>query len=182
MRYILLNPAERFREVVEQARSVVLAGGTMEPVSVRELVSGSTRSLALGQRLFPPAVPCHPTGPHHHAIMRARHPQVQSPHASRLARSTKAAFRIQVFEPGRRDSGELYLRVGETVLTPALQLTELGAVVQSVIGLVPQGVVVFLPSYAFLDKVKAFWTRSGLLQKLADKKQASVRGVDRDEC
>ncbi|RSH93859.1 minichromosome maintenance protein 5 [Saitozyma podzolica] len=33
MRYILLNPAERFREVVEQARSVVLAGGTMEPVS-----------------------------------------------------------------------------------------------------------------------------------------------------
>jgi chromosome transmission fidelity protein 1 len=37
MRYILLNPAERFREVVEQARSVVLAGGTMEPVSFREL-------------------------------------------------------------------------------------------------------------------------------------------------
>jgi chromosome transmission fidelity protein 1 len=68
------------------------------------------------------------------------------------------------------------------VLTPALQLTELGAVVQSVIGLVPQGVVVFLPSYAFLDKVKAFWIRSGLLHKLADKKQASVRGVDRDEC
>jgi chromosome transmission fidelity protein 1 len=32
MKYILLNPAERFREVVEQARSVVLAGGTMEPV------------------------------------------------------------------------------------------------------------------------------------------------------
>ena len=32
LRYILLNPAERFREVVEQARSVILAGGTMEPV------------------------------------------------------------------------------------------------------------------------------------------------------
>ncbi len=32
LKYILLNPAERFKEVVEQARSVVLAGGTMEPV------------------------------------------------------------------------------------------------------------------------------------------------------
>ena len=33
LKYLLLNPAERFQEVVEQARSVVLAGGTMEPVS-----------------------------------------------------------------------------------------------------------------------------------------------------
>ena len=32
LKYILLNPAERFKEVVDQARSVVLAGGTMEPV------------------------------------------------------------------------------------------------------------------------------------------------------
>ena len=32
-KYILLNPAERFREVVEEARCVVLAGGTMTPVS-----------------------------------------------------------------------------------------------------------------------------------------------------
>ena len=31
LKYILLNPAERFREVVESARSVILAGGTMEP-------------------------------------------------------------------------------------------------------------------------------------------------------
>ena len=32
-KYILLNPAERFRKVVEEARCVVLAGGTMTPVS-----------------------------------------------------------------------------------------------------------------------------------------------------
>jgi Rad3-related DNA helicase len=32
LKYILLNPAERFKEVVDSARSVILAGGTMEPV------------------------------------------------------------------------------------------------------------------------------------------------------
>lgn len=41
------------------------------------------------------------------------------------------------------------------------------------IGVVPDGVVVFLPSYAFLDKVKAFWMKSGLLQRLGERKQVS---------
>lgn len=30
---MLLNPAERFKEVINSARSVILAGGTMEPIS-----------------------------------------------------------------------------------------------------------------------------------------------------
>jgi len=33
LRYILLNPAEHFASVVQEARSIVLAGGTMAPVS-----------------------------------------------------------------------------------------------------------------------------------------------------
>lgn len=54
-------------------------------------------------------------------------------------------------------------------LTP--QLGELGAVIASVLGLVPDGVVVFLPSYAFLERVKTVWTASGVLDRLAAKKQ-----------
>ncbi|CAO3660492.1 unnamed protein product [Umbelopsis vinacea] len=33
VQYMLLNPANEFKEIVEEARSVVLAGGTMEPIS-----------------------------------------------------------------------------------------------------------------------------------------------------
>lgn len=33
MKFQLLNPASPFREVVDTARSVILAGGTMSPVS-----------------------------------------------------------------------------------------------------------------------------------------------------
>ena len=32
VKYMLLNPAEVFRPIVEDARSIILAGGTMEPV------------------------------------------------------------------------------------------------------------------------------------------------------
>lgn len=52
-------------------------------------------------------------------------------------------------------------------------MTELGAVLLSTVGLVPDGMVVFLPSYSFLDKVKAFWGQSGLTAKLADRKEVS---------
>ena len=45
--------------------------------------------------------------------------------------------------------------------------------IASVIGLVPDGVVVFLPSYAFLERVKTVWTASGVLARLATKKQVS---------
>ncbi|KAF9414452.1 hypothetical protein HW555_007649 [Spodoptera exigua] len=33
LKYLLLNPAEHFSEVVRQCRSVIVAGGTMEPIS-----------------------------------------------------------------------------------------------------------------------------------------------------
>lgn len=43
----------------------------------------------------------------------------------------------------------------------------------STVGLVPDGVVVFVPSYAFLDKIKAAWS-SCVLPKLSEKKHASL--------
>lgn len=43
LRYMLLDPTFHFKEVVEDARAVVLAGGTMAPVSIRvRITTGSS--------------------------------------------------------------------------------------------------------------------------------------------
>ncbi|XP_072940109.1 ATP-dependent DNA helicase DDX11 [Epargyreus clarus] len=45
LKYLLLNPAEHFAEVVQQCRSVVVAGGTMEPINeFRSLLTNNSPS------------------------------------------------------------------------------------------------------------------------------------------
>ncbi|WVQ69797.1 uncharacterized protein L199_008017 [Kwoniella botswanensis] len=137
IKYVLLNPAERFKEIVEEARSVILAGGTMEPIS------------DFLQQLFP-------------SIPKGRFSTLSCSHVI-----PKENLLTQVVCVGPRKTEFEFKysnRENDTIMT------ELGSVIQSIIGLVPDGVVVFLPSYSFLDKVKTTWTSSGLMGKLGDKK------------
>ncbi|ORY29962.1 helicase C-terminal domain-domain-containing protein [Naematelia encephala] len=138
MKYILLNPAERFKEVVDSARAVILAGGTMEPIS------------DFTTQLFP-------------NIPKDRITTLSCRHVI-----PKSNLLTQVICRGPRKAEfefKFATRGDEAVLG------DLFAVIQSTIGLVPDGVVVFLPSYGFLDKVKDVWAKSGLLAKLGEKKQ-----------
>ncbi|KIR32908.1 chromosome transmission fidelity protein 1 [Cryptococcus deuterogattii MMRL2647] len=138
IKYILLNPSERFKEVIEDARSVVLAGGTMEPIT------------DFLQQLFP-------------SIPKDRLLTLSCSHVI-----PKENLLTQVVSVGPRKS-EFEFKFGNR--NDEALLTDLGAVLQAIIGVIPDGIVVFLPSYAFLDKVKAFWMKSGLLQRLGERKQ-----------
>jgi chromosome transmission fidelity protein 1 len=50
---------------------------------------------------------------------------------------------------------------------------ELGTLLANMINLIPDGVVIFLPSYSFLDKLKEAWTENGTLRRLDAKKKVS---------
>lgn len=52
-----------------------------------------------------------------------------------------------------------------------MQTAELGQALLNFLSLVPDGIVVFLPSYAFLGQIKEAWSSDGILPKLAAKKQ-----------
>ena len=82
LKYLLLNPGEIFRDVVAETRSVVLAGGTMEPVR-RSSLSASSYCRRLtpsadahlsGLRLPPPAPPSPTPCPARKLLLRPRHP------------------------------------------------------------------------------------------------------------
>lgn len=50
-------------------------------------------------------------------------------------------------------------------------MDELGQSIYNICSLVPKGVVIFLPSYTFLDQILLRWKASGLLERLGMKKK-----------
>ncbi|WVO14193.1 hypothetical protein L204_101825 [Cryptococcus depauperatus] len=138
MKYVLLNPAKRFEEIVEEARSVVLAGGTMEPVSDFLI------------QLFP-SLPS---------------TQFSTLSCAHVIPKENLLTQVVCVGPRKKEFEFKFSNRNDNDL-----LGDLGALLQSTINMVPEGVVVFLPSYSFLDKVKDLWAKNNLLQKLECRKQ-----------
>jgi chromosome transmission fidelity protein 1 len=51
---------------------------------------------------------------------------------------------------------------------------ELGQILLNFSGVIPGGMIIFLPSYSFLNTAKATWQKSGTIEKLSRKKQVSL--------
>jgi len=51
-----------------------------------------------------------------------------------------------------------------------VQIAQLGQVLLNFMGIVPAGMIVFFPSYKFLNAAKAMWLKTGTLDKFALKK------------
>jgi chromosome transmission fidelity protein 1 len=58
-----------------------------------------------------------------------------------------------------------------------VQIAELGQALSNIINLTPAGMVVFFPSYAFLDVVKTAWQANGLLARWASKKKVMLCAI-----
>jgi chromosome transmission fidelity protein 1 len=136
--YQLLNASAHFKEVVEEAHAVVLAGGTMQPMTdyIQQLMPGlpakRLRTLSVGhvvpdENILPLTLSRGPTG---------------------------VAFDLR---HGSRSS-------------PAL-MEELARVVLNITSVVPDGVVLFLPSYSYEEELFQFWLAKGYIDKIEKKKK-----------
>jgi chromosome transmission fidelity protein 1 len=124
LRYMLLDPTYHFQDVVEEARAVVLAGGTMSPMSDYEqhllayLDPSKIMTLSCGH-VIPPsnllAVP--------------------------IVRSSNGNEFDFTFENRNRE--KTMIDLGHAILALAQHI--------------PDGVVVFFPSYSYLDTCIAAW-------------------------
>ncbi|CAE6433929.1 unnamed protein product [Rhizoctonia solani] len=140
LKYQLLNPSSHFREVVEKARSVVLAGGTMSPI-------GDFHT-QLFSYLAPDRLVVYSCG---HVVPKSN---IRTIVLGKGPRGKTLEFKF-----GARGDEELIAELGQTIL--------------NITNLVPNGFVLFLPSYAFLSLVKVAWSKgeNKILERLGKKKK-----------
>ncbi|KAG7088245.1 hypothetical protein E1B28_012259 [Marasmius oreades] len=138
IKYQLLNPAPHFREVVDEARSVILAGGTMSPMAdiVNQLFS----------HVPPERITTFSCG---HII----------PSANLLT--------LAVMKGPR--GNELEYKASRQ--TDPSAIDELGQIILNFSHQIPAGMVVFFPSYAFLNRCRETWQTNKILDKFASKKR-----------
>ncbi|KAK0201976.1 helicase C-terminal domain-containing protein [Desarmillaria ectypa] len=138
IKYQLLNPAPPFLEVVEEARSVILAGGTMSPISdvinqlFANLPSERLTSFSCGHvippwNLLPLTISKGPRG------------------------------------------GDLQYKAEKQV--DKAVIGELGQIILNLTNIVPGGMIVFFPSYRFLNTSKDTWKTGGVIEKFNAKKK-----------
>eukprot|EP00047_Mylnosiga_fluctuans_P018133 m.67323 g.67323 ORF g.67323 m.67323 type:complete len:850 (-) comp7449_c0_seq1:401-2950(-) len=135
IKYVLLNPANHFVDILSRARAVIVAGGTMAPVS--DLL----QSLLISTRPPVSLFSCGHIVPPEHIL----------------------PFALPLGPSGRAFNFSYQQRDDEMVL-------ELGRAIANLLAVIPDGVVVFFPSYDFEQRVHALWQGAGILAKMQAKK------------
>ncbi|PWN50221.1 DNA repair helicase [Violaceomyces palustris] len=144
LKYQLLNPSNCFENLVKEARSIVLAGGTMEPITdfqyqlLPNLPKDRLKTFSCGHII-----------PSENLLALTLN---LSP------KNVRFDFRFQNLK-GRGKEKEEEL------------LDELGNCVVNFCNVVPDGLVVFLPSYRFLQDVVDRWKVDGVLDRIRARKE-----------
>lgn len=141
IRYILLNPCESFKGIVEECKSLVLAGGTMKPFE------------ELTEFLFKPM------GVRSDRIMTfsCGH-MIPDANILPLAISTGPSERIKLnFSFQMRNDQKMIEESGKAIVT-------LSQVVEG-------GIVLFFSSYDYLERVYLSWKKFGILDQIRSTKE-----------
>lgn len=164
LRYVLLNPADKFKSVLSEAQGVVLAGGTLRPFShiASELLDGNTQALQDAAKAD-------------EALTRSN----DSSNVSSLITPHLTTFSCgHVIPPSHvfttcLSSGPTSkpLDFRHTSRTSDSVCDELGRVVANLVNVVPSGIVVFLPSYSYESHLMVRWKRTGVLNTVTKKNE-----------
>jgi len=140
IRFLLLDPASQFAQIVREAHSVIVAGGTMKPMEefrdqlfisagadLSRVMNFSCDHVVPGHHLMPLVVSKGPTG----ALLD--------------------------FSYNHRSQNST--------------LDELGRVLANVATIIPSGVVVFFPSYAYEELVYNHLDKTGVIARIVNKKK-----------
>ena len=165
LKYVLLDSAARFRQVVDEARAVVLVGGTLAPIPelARQLFPNArSTNDEVDEKEMAKTVDAKASDPDPSPILirlpiPIRLPilrrRIGNPPASADVSQLRARRSARVSPPHRRRRrtyGSI-VRFFVRVARRAEMMDELGRLVASACAVVPGGVVVFFPSFKYAD-------------------------------
>lgn len=142
LKYLLLDPQHHFREIVEEARTVILAGGTMSPVRGKEGLYFQADSFQMEdytRHLFPYLEP---------SSLRTLSCGHVIPDENLIAWPISRG----------PSSQELEFTFEKRNLSSTIQ--DLGNCIIELCSVIPDGLVVFFSSYVYLEQVVAKWKSS----------------------
>ncbi|KAF0983321.1 hypothetical protein FDP41_010386 [Naegleria fowleri] len=140
IKFLLLNPSVYFQSIVKEARSIILTGGTMEPIN------------ALVQQLFPntPSSKIHIYQCEKHIVPPNHFLPIV---LTKGVGDVEFDFRFQ----NRQNNMDLIKSLGRTIV--------------NMCNIVPDGVVLFFPSYQFEKTVYQCWKSNGIIDSIEKKKK-----------
>ncbi|XP_041970232.1 ATP-dependent DNA helicase DDX11 isoform X1 [Aricia agestis] len=141
LHYALLNPNQHFAPLVEDSRSVIVAGGTMEPVKeFQELLTNNSTDTHTTHRVN---------------VVRCEH-VVPAENVLGICLTTGPSSVNLHFSYENRSSKEL--------------LSEVGRILRNIVSIVPGGVVCFLPSYSYEQVLYEHLQTTGVIEAICKKK------------
>ena len=154
IKFLLLNAGRKFSEAVSEVRSLMIVGGTLEPIEeFHRLLLGTERSVS---------------------IERSRLVHYSCGH---VVRSEQILPIVVTSGPSNMELDFSYQARGVDMYI------ELARAFMEIVNIVPKGIVVFFPSYAFLSTCFKSWRESGFLDQIGRKKAVfeEPRGTGVDE-
>jgi chromosome transmission fidelity protein 1 len=147
IKFVLLDASKHFGSIVKEARAVILASGTLSPLAplLRLLPSDMVVDHMATSRNI-----------HHYACGHV---------------IEKDRFVTVAVGSG---PGGVKFDFRATSRAAAHVVDDLGRALINMCTVAPGGMVVFFPSFAYLDTVKERWKETGMLEKLSEKKSGVV--------
>jgi chromosome transmission fidelity protein 1 len=148
LRFALINPSTHFKQIIDQARSVLFLGGTLRPFSL------------ISSQLFPHLLvsPSHQSS---RAIVEYSCGHIIPPsHINATILTHGPSGSPLNFRYSTRNSSTI--------------LSDLLSVIKEITRVISYGVVIFFPSYSYLDFVLQHWRSSGLFRQLSSLKPIYV--------
>jgi len=147
-KYLLLNPSDVFQQLTGEARCVIVAGGTMEPIADFQ------------NQLFPNVAP--------KDVVKFQCGHVIPPTSLATFTLNQGPSNIPLdFTFENRNNVAL--------------LDEVGKVIGNLVNVVPDGLVIFFPSYSYMELVVKRWKSTGQLERIEKKKELFLEPRDANQ-